>query len=374
MHPLTPPSPRAAMDSLPTRTSVPRSAFAPARLLLAVLLAACSRPVTAPGGVDFDALFRPATRIEIATVEAEWRARDVTARDIVEEGSSGVTLLGEPASVRVFSHTVGGHRHYGAVLVPAGAAARSLPVLVVAHSGDAGTSAGEVAHRLSLMGPQARGFAVVVPSFRSETIAAGGVTYRSGGEPGLWDGDVDDALAFLNVALQRVPEADPERVGVLGTSRGATVALLMAIRDPRIDLVSEMAGPTDFFDPWVRGLMEEALRDGPRPLPGVRMLHDRFLRPLADGRITPARFRRELVRRSPVLWAARLPSVQVHHGASDRTVPLDQARILVAALHRLNRAAAGDEWLEYPELGHSTLAFDHARTVAFLNRLRRGGG
>lgn len=371
MHPLTPPSPRAATD--PMRAPAPRSAFPLAQLLLAVLLAACARPVTAPAGVDFDALFRPATQAEIAAVEAEWRARDVAAREIVEEGASRVTVLGEPAAVRVFSHAVGGHRHYGAVLVPAGAGAGSLPVLVVAHSGDAGTSVSEVAHRLSLMGREARGFAVVIPSFRSESLTAGGVTYRSGGEPGLWDGDVDDALAFLNVALERVPEADPERIGVLGTSRGATVALLMAIRDPRIDLVSEMAGPTDFFDPWVRGLMEEALRDGPRPLLGVRMLHDRFLRPLADGQITPARFRRELVRRSPVLWAARLPPVQVHHGASDTTVPPHQARILVAALQRQFRAAAGDEWLEYPGLGHSTLAFDHARTVAFLGRLRRGG-
>jgi dipeptidyl aminopeptidase/acylaminoacyl peptidase len=350
-----------------------RSAFPPAQLLLAGLLAACAQPVAAPAGVDFDALFRPATTVEILAVEAEWRARDVAARGIVEEGASSVTVLGDLTTVRVFSHLVGEHRHYGAVLVPAGAAARSLPVLVVAHSGDAGTSVSEVAARLTLMGPQARGFAVVVPSFRSESITAGGVTYRSGGEPSLWDGDVDDALAFLNVALRRVPEADPERIGVLGTSRGATVALLMAIRDPRIDLVSEMAGPTDFFDPWVRGLMEEALREGPRPLLGVRMLHDRFLRPLADGLITPARFRRELVRRSPVLWAARLPSVQVHHGSLDTTVPPAQARVLVAALRRLDRAAARDEWLEYPGLGHSTAAFDHGRTVAFLNRLRRGG-
>ncbi len=345
--------------------------FQPAQLLLAVLLAACERPVTEPEGVDFDALFRPATRAEITAVEREWSARDVTARGIVEEGSSSVTILGEPATARVFSHVVGGHRHYGATLVPNGAAEGSLPVLVLAHSGDTGVKLHEVASRLSLLGREARGFAVVVPSFRSEAITVGGVTYRSEGEPSPWDGDVDDALAFLNVALQRVPEAHPGRIGVLGTSRGAGVALLMAIRDPRISLVSEMAGPTDFFDPWVRGLMEEALRDGPRALPGMRVMHDRFLRPLADGAITGGQFRREMVRRSPVLWAARLPPVQVHHGSLDQTVSPSQARSLVAALDRLDRAAARDEWLEYPELAHSTAAFDHARTIAFLNRLRR---
>lgn len=345
----------------------------PVLVLLAAVVSACQSLGTEPvaTGVDLDALFRPATAAEIAAVEAEWRTRDVSAREIVEEGASALALAGGPGTVRVFSHEVDGHRHYGATIVPAGAAPGSLPVVVIAHSGETGVDVHGVAARLALMGERARGFAYVVPSFRAEPLVANGTVYRSGGAPSPWDRDVDDALAFLQVALERTPEADPERIGALGTSRGATVALLMAVRDPRIALVSEMAGPTDLFDPWMRELTEEALRGEGRPLVGFHVIDQRFIQPLARGAITPARFRLELVRRSPVLWASRLPAVQLHHGTADEVVPVSQARHFIDALARLDRTVQMDEFHLYEGTGHDTLRFSHPLTAAFLERLRR---
>jgi fermentation-respiration switch protein FrsA (DUF1100 family) len=151
------------------------------------------------------------------------------------------------------------------------------------------------------------------------------------------------------------------------------VGLLMAIRDPRIDLVSVIAGPTDFFGPWGRGLTRDALNGQLRPLPGIRVLNDRFIQPLAAGSITPGEYRRELVRRSPVLWADRLPPIQIHHGTADDVVPVGQAETLISALGRLPRSGMNDDFHLYPGAGHNVLELRgvDARIISFLQRLRR---
>ncbi len=345
-------------------------------LLLTALLVACDAPSTGPrtpGGVDLDAIFLPATAAEIALIESEWSNRNPRAAGVVEQKSEVILMAGGFGTARVYSHLVDGHRHYGAVLVPLGAAPGSLPVVVFTHGGDTGVNVSEVALTLLLLGDRARDFAYVIPSFRSESLTLGGSVFRSEGLPSPWDRDVDDALALLNVAIERVPEIDPSRIGVLGASRGGMVGLLMAIRDPRIDLVSAIAGPTDFLGPWVRGLTRDALNGELRPLPGIRVLNDRFIQPLAAGSITPGEYRRELVRRSPVLWADRLPPIQIHHGTADDVVPVGQAEALIAALGRLPRSGMDDDFHFYPGAGHNVLELREvdARIINFLQRLRR---
>lgn len=330
--------------------------------------------VAEPGGdIDIEALFAPPTAAEIAAVESEWGARRPRAEDVVEESSSAFIMAGGLGTARVFSHSVDGNRHYGAVLVPAGAAPGTLPVVVVTHGGDTGVNVNDFALILALLGDRTRNFVFVLPSFRSERIIVGESVFTSGGEPSPWDRDVDDALALLDVALERVPETNPERIGVLGTSRGGTVGLLMAIRDPRIDLVTEMAGPTDFLGAWMRELVEHALEGQLRPLPGIHVLDDRFIQPMVRGQITVAEFRRELVRRSPLFWAALLPPVQVHHGTADDVVDVSQAESLINALERLDRQGFDDEFYLYVGAGHNALEMreSDARTIDFLARLRR---
>ena len=97
----------------------------------------------------------------------------------------------------------------------------------------------------------------------------------------VWDGATDDALALLNVALKITPEADARRIAVFGRSRGGTVALLAAIRDPRIRQVVDWAGPSDLFrlmgqDGWTqREAVAEGLRyrSPPRGIGGRRSSH-----------------------------------------------------------------------------------------------------
>lgn len=343
---------------------------------LAAAAIACGDAATGPSppgppAVDLETLFRAPSAAEIAAVEAEWGSRSPVAEAVVEEASLPLELGAARADVRVFSHRVDGFRHYGAVVVPAVEAGRRLPVAVFAHPGDGGVGAPDLALAVGLMGEAATDFVYVVPTFRSESLSLGPVRFTSEGRASPWDRDVDDALALLDVAVREVPEADPERVAAVGVSRGGGVALLMAARDPRIDLVVEISGPTDFFGPYVRDLVAEALGGAPASLPGFATLHERFVVPLAAGTLSEETFRAELIRRSPVLFAHRLPPVQIHHGTADAVVSVGQAYSLAAALEAAEGRTAPDELHLYAGVGHDPIGMAGARerVVAYLSRL-----
>ena len=195
-------------------------------------------------------------------------------------------------------------------------------------------------------------------------------SFRSEGAPSPWDRDVDDALALVSATLANEPAADPGRIAVLGFSRGAGVGLLMAARDPRIDAVVDFFGPTDFFDPWVRGLVEEALEGRPRNLPGLAWLTEQYLQPLRRGDLTLQAVRTELVRRSVTLFASTLPAVQVHHGTADGVVSFSQAERLDQAMRAQGRSAPGYQFYIYPGGDHNPLTLPGSvdRTAAFLAR------
>lgn len=343
----------------------------PAALVAAALLAlsACAARMPAPDAErTLDALFAPPTAAEIAAVEAEWAARRPRAAEVrverVEEGAEGARTL-------VLSHVVDGHRHYGAVRVPGGEPGRRLPVLVLLHGGSRGTTG----FQFSRSGEIADGWVQVLPTFRSERLYLRPFRwYRSEGPQSPWDRDVDDALALLEAALEAVPEADGERLALLGRSRGAGVALLMAVREPRVRGVVTYSGPTDFFLPEVRRLGARALQSRVPRLPGAGYLADSVLFALRDGRTTVPRARLELVRRSPVYFAERLPPLLVHHGARDGDVHVAHAARLEQVLAERGAAAAPWAVHRYPEGGHRqhTLRGHRERTEAFLRAIAAG--
>ncbi|HEX8386095.1 MAG TPA: hypothetical protein VF576_07925 [Rubricoccaceae bacterium] len=337
-----------------------------ALVVLAVTLAGCA-PRLSGAEADglLDALFQPPTAAEFATVEAEWAARDTRALDVRVEQER---TFGDGSRVLVVSHRVGGTRHVGAVRVPPGATGRRLPVLIVGHGGDRGTSLREFEG-----GAFARDWVQVLPSFRGERLRTGAFSrtggFRSGGTPSPWDRDVDDAIALLNAAFEVVPEADSARVAALGRSRGAGVVLLMAARDVRVRSVVSVFGPTDFFLPEVQRLARRALR-APVRLPGAGFLADSVLFALRDGRVPLVRARLDLLRRSPAHFARRLPPVQIHHGALDTKVPLAYSERLTGALRAAGRAPELYVYARGRHLSRS-LAGHRPRAEGFLERAVR---
>jgi dipeptidyl aminopeptidase/acylaminoacyl peptidase len=292
------------------------------------------------------------------------------------ESTQRIMLGSTPATLRVLSHAIEGGRHYGAVITAEGAAPGSLPVMVYLHGGDGGVAVDELLLLTLAFGDAFRGFAWVLPSFRGEMLQTRGGSWRSGGAASPWDRDVDDGIALLGAALATTPAADPARVGALGFSRGGGVALLMGIRDDRVDRVVSFFGPTDFFGVDFRAAMERALEGELPPLPGLDVLEERLVEPYAAGTLALGQARLELARRSAVLFAAGLPPVQIHHGTADELVAVSQAESLIAALQRLGRGtpATPDEWYLYAGAGHDPLAMAGSvgRTTRFLAALAGG--
>ncbi len=340
-------------------------------------LAGCDDSATRPEdriveGVNLTELFAQPGPAEIAAIEADWEGRDVSAQDVQVVVTEELDLGGVAATLRIVSHSVAGVRHYGAVLVPSGAAAGSLPILMYAHGGDRGVDIDELLPLFPIfLGPDIGKSIFVAPSLRAEPLRYKGTTYMSEGLPSPWDHDVDDALALINVVAATTPEADDERIGVLGFSRGACVALLMAERDPRIDLVVEFFGPTDFFGPFVQEVVEEALLGAPRDLPGLDFLNAEYIQPLKAGELTIADVRPEILRRSPVYFAGSLPQLQVHHGTADDTVPVGEAERLIEVMLGLGRDEPEFEAYLYEGGTHNPLSLNGSieRTRAFLGRL-----
>lgn len=304
-------------------------------------------------------LFAEPSTGEINAVTEDWNSRDVSAQGIETNATSSLILGNTQATVRIVSHTVNGIRHFGAIIVPDGKLPGSLPVLIYSHGGDNGENIDLLLMILPLaLSDILDSFVYVVPSFRSENLRFDGSVYHSEGEPSPWDYDVDDALALLNVALATTPEANPDRIAILGFSRGAGVGMLMAVRDPRIDLTIDFFGPTDFFGPFIQEVVEEAFRDELRDLPGLDYLNTAFLQPLKNGDLTVADLRMELVRRSPVYFADRISQLQVHHGTLDDIVYVGQAERLIAVMKNLGRTEPEFEYYIYEGGGHNPFSLD----------------
>ncbi len=282
------------------------------------------------------------------------------------------SFAGRGFRIEIVSHLVTGQRHYGAFVIPDGAAAGSLPIMMYLHGGDGGISVdGEVGFVTQFFSDLTDDFVYVVPSFRDEPLRYDGQAWQSEGPASPWNYDVDDAIALLNAAIEHVPEADASRIASFGLSRGGGVGLLMAARDSRVQRVVEFFGPTDFFGPFVQDVTIEALNGQPRNLPGLDFMNENFLIPLANGELQTIDLRPELVRRSAVLFVDRIGPTQVHHGLADTVVPFSQTQRLMDAMDSAGKSAPEFEGFLYEDGEHNPItlpgAFD--RTNAFLRTL-----
>ena len=356
------------------------------RLLLAtfasaILLAACdstgedSTPAP-PSGPDsqtvvrqrlLDGLFAPPTAAETTLVASQWLGRVPSAEGARWQDSGRVaaslpplaTVLGFPrewtdpdtVEVRLLSHVVDGFRHQGVLWAPSGRA--RLPLLVFSHGGDDGIDSAQWSAVLQATRAFRDSIAILAPSFRSEPV---GVLSKpvSEGTPSPWDRDVEDLRSLVRSAAALDPRLDTTNVCLVGYSRGGGVALLAAARDGLFTCLATVAAPTAFQGPWVRALSDSILKGKVVDLPGLDHLTETVLLPYRDGRIALDSARRELVRRSAVTWARRLPTNAIFfHGYVDQLVPSEELDRLEVALQVLGRT---------PDTRRSN--HDHYRIVA----------
>jgi uncharacterized protein len=104
-----------------------------------------------------------------------------------------------------------------------GRGAGRRPALLVLGGSEGGLGEGSKRHALAL---QAEGFSVLTLSY-----------HRAPGQPPHLELIPLETFAGAISWLQRQSEVDPERIGIIGVSKGAEAALLAATRDPRIRAV-----------------------------------------------------------------------------------------------------------------------------------------
>ncbi len=322
------------------------------RLPLPLLVAAFS--ATASAQVELAPLFAPPSEAEKAAVLAEWAQSTPVGDDWLVEAAG--TFQGR--SIHVVSHTVNGERHYVLLRWPAGHfPGTPLPVLLELHSGDGGTSLQDLQNLDSaLPGTFVEdSFLTVMPSFRGEPLVAGALgTYVSEGVSSRFDGDGEDCIALLDVLDSEVPDADLERVAVRGSSRGAGTGPLLAIRDPRVDVLITYFGHTNLFDRQIERGCEDTVNNGAPPTGfAVANVLQWAVGPYLSGTLTLTEARAQLLRRSPSHFAGRLPAVQTHHGELDPAVPFQQSLYMQAALIALGDEAPPFEVFLYPSGTHS---------------------
>jgi acetyl esterase/lipase len=317
----------------------------------------------------------PVTEQELAAAQAHWTARDLAAHDVREVARGSVTLGTVAMTYRVLSHRVEGRLHYGAVLVPADVApGASLPMLVYAHGGYTGVG-GLPPYRVETLQlvvpgqPLRSRMIYVVPAYRGERLEIDGKTFAAEGKALLANTDVADTATLITATLQQTPQADGERIAILGESRGGLVALALAAYDRRIDLVIDAYGPTDFRvalaavdEPTFLGSVRMALEapDDPQHLIARSLVPIERVSLASDGSLQLddegfREMRRRMTVTSATSQARLLPSLQVHHGTADPTASVAYARALRDAMQAIGRATPSDSftYYEYPGGAHS---------------------
>ncbi len=144
--------------------------------------------------------------------------------------------------------------------------------------------------------------------------------------------DVRNAISYL----QGLPYVDPDRIGIIGHSRGATASLLAAAKDPRVRSTVALSAPTDHVR-WARALREYApnrYRD--------------FVKSHGGSPEEAPDYYREA---SAVNHASEIKTpVLLIHGTSDFVAPYDMSEWMYDALVKAGNPRVKLELL--PRLGH----------------------
>ncbi len=323
-------------------------------------------------------LFRAPTAEEIGQVRRRWRDRELSPQQVrLVERSTLQTDQGDFRQLLV-SHLVHGELHHAAVLVPADATPGCCPVILDVRGISWDYRSRRVTPGLMtllVLREEASRFVLAIPGLRGEKLELDGEAYLSEGDrTDGWDGAADDTIALLSVVLEIVPEADPERACAFGLSRGASVALLAASRDPRLDCVAAWAGPSDWFGMMGTGgwtleeQVSDALHDQWRPGEGsgsaAQFVEWHLRGPIERGRPSLAEVRLRVTASSPLYFVDTLPPTDLHYGVEDGGVPVVNGFALRDRLSELGRSAPDYQVTFHEGAGHAMpfpWAFDQSR-------------
>lgn len=266
--------------------------------------------------VDIDLFFAPPTTAELMAIKREWEMFDLSSSE-VEVIDEYDLLLNR--KIKIIQHQSEGRVYYGAVIEPQNYERnKNYPMMIWAEGLDQNNPMAAVEDGygggFSKLLPE---YFVIIPSFRGQSLKANNQLYCSDGFFGdAYDGATDDALRFLQVALDTYPTSiDQNRLSIYGGSRGGTVALLAAVRYPKFNKVVSQAGPVQFHH---RSCYERY---------GFQYRYQ-FL----NRNNTFEAARKKAIKSSPIYFLDQYSNkLFIVHGRSDTIVPLWNAEAVVEA-------------------------------------------
>lgn len=348
---------------------------AAAAVFIASLSSGATSSATISAPADLTELFAPPTSQELIRIRTDWSSRPVAVVGYRRE-ESGSNARGD--EFQVISHLVDGYRHYGALRFPRSyIPGKSYPLIVACHGGLAGVDLDEISNIFATFPGQCidpEAF-MLIPSFRGEDLVtpfAG--TYSSEGPASWVDRDIDDTRALLSAALDAYPEIDEARIGAYGISRGASVAMMLSVRDGRIRRVVDFFGFTDLSLPSVRARVDEILNQGVAPAGIGRVAWEVSVEPWLSGALSLQDARLSWIRRSARYFASTMPGVQAHHGLADIQVDSSHTAVLIDEINAAGGASPDYEAFFYPGglHGFATLPGNGDRAEAYLCELQLG--
>lgn len=329
-----------------------------ASLGLLVLCGAC-RKKDPLAGIDKNALFASPTKEELDAVQATWQARDLAPQNISIEATH---VIDNKLRLVLISFRASGSKQYAGVLVPS--TQKKLPVRLYIAGFSLNDAVSSQSIRTSSSVTDTLPFIYVVPALRGQSLSlsVNGVEYKTpvseGQRNDAFDGATDDAIACLNAVGKTFKEADTSKVMTQGGSRGGTVALLMAERDPRVKLAAAVAFPVNLL------AMTEANQHDPT-------YKFQFLDALISGNATLAESRKKLLAASPLYFCRHLPKIQTHFGDQDNITPSVQGELLLNAMKDAGKGADMELFI-YQGRGHEDIGNNNSEMQQRIEDFFRG--
>ncbi|WJG07842.1 prolyl oligopeptidase family serine peptidase [Aliiglaciecola sp. LCG003] len=213
-----------------------------------------------------------------------------------------------------FTYTVGGLTVEGYYLKPKNAPAQSLPVVIYNRGGNARYGYVNFGQKIGFIADIAQdGYLVIGSQYRG----ASGRKIKNNGQDEFGGKDVEDVLALQDI-IKQIPAADPDKVALVGWSRGVMQSYIAAQSMPKIKTMIAIAGNAD---------VEKALAWRP----AMEKVYASRVPDFANNR------QAALEHRSVIKWLDKLPAnkpILLVHGDKDKRVNVEQSKLFASALQR----------------------------------------
>lgn len=232
---------------------------------------------------------------------------------------------------RIFKYYVDGIIVEGFIIYPKDNK-KSLPTLIYNRGGN--SSFGRMnmgSMQYNLMPIASEGFVIIGSQYRWDGTRKQSEFKANGNNDQFGGVDINDVLALVPI-VKKLPFADPEKLGVMGGSRGGMQSYLFAKSYPDVKAIIIKSGISNIYSFYERDENTKTLLS--TLIPNFNEQKDL-----------------SLTKRSAVFWVDKLPEapIMLIHAEDDEKVDFSNASVMAALLRDRGRPYT---FLKFPDGGH----------------------